>query len=97
MFCSILLCSFLAYVSTTAEGTDGWLKDTDRSCKCNGMMVMQTGWADPVGECTQSKDGRPFCFVNPSACQYLVQSPQFPGLYLSYAACEVQSFSSIGL
>eukprot|EP00092_Neocalanus_flemingeri_P074022 GFUD01091479.1.p1 GENE.GFUD01091479.1~~GFUD01091479.1.p1 ORF type:complete len:149 (-),score=13.87 GFUD01091479.1:190-636(-) len=148
MFRSILLFSFLAYVSTTTEGTDewmtgiwtdslveaskrtygwmtgiwtepvvevskqtyGWMTEiwtepvvevskqtygwmTDRRCKCSGVMVMvdkETG--ESVGECTKLKEGRPFCFVDPSACQDSVPSSQFPDLYWSYAACEVESF-----
>eukprot|EP00092_Neocalanus_flemingeri_P103643 GFUD01132658.1.p1 GENE.GFUD01132658.1~~GFUD01132658.1.p1 ORF type:complete len:129 (-),score=11.72 GFUD01132658.1:66-452(-) len=128
MFLSILLFSFLAYVSTTTEGTDEWMTGiwtdsvveaskrtygwmtgiwtepvvevskqtygwmTDRRCKCSGVMVMvdkDTG--ESVGECTVSKNGRPFCFVNyPDACQDSVPSSQFPGLDWSYEACEVQ-------
>eukprot|EP00092_Neocalanus_flemingeri_P031093 GFUD01033773.1.p1 GENE.GFUD01033773.1~~GFUD01033773.1.p1 ORF type:complete len:128 (+),score=10.03 GFUD01033773.1:38-385(+) len=115
MLRSILFCSFLAYVSTSTEGTEGWFTETfiwtdsvieastltygwitdiwtDRRCKCSGVMVMvdkETG--ESVGECTVSKNGRPFCFVNyPDACQDSVPSSQFPGLDWSYEACEVQ-------
>eukprot|EP00092_Neocalanus_flemingeri_P038153 GFUD01041528.1.p1 GENE.GFUD01041528.1~~GFUD01041528.1.p1 ORF type:complete len:115 (+),score=1.34 GFUD01041528.1:51-347(+) len=98
MFRSILLCSFLAYVSTTTEGTDGWFTDTDRSCMCNGIRVDMGGYGifvegEPVPElCTTLKGGRPFCFVNPSDCQDSVPSSLFPDLYWSYEACEVESF-----
>eukprot|EP00092_Neocalanus_flemingeri_P059344 GFUD01070900.1.p1 GENE.GFUD01070900.1~~GFUD01070900.1.p1 ORF type:complete len:100 (-),score=10.76 GFUD01070900.1:122-391(-) len=87
MFRSIILCYFIAYVSTT----------TDSRCKCNGIMVGGSDMEESVGECMTSKEGRPFCFVNPSACQDSVPSSQFLDLYWSYEACEVQSFSTIGL
>eukprot|EP00092_Neocalanus_flemingeri_P031091 GFUD01033771.1.p1 GENE.GFUD01033771.1~~GFUD01033771.1.p1 ORF type:complete len:110 (+),score=7.78 GFUD01033771.1:38-331(+) len=95
MFRSILLCYFIAYVSTTT-GTD-YGTDSDSRCKCNGIMVGGSDMEETVGECMTSKEGRHFCFVNNSTCQDLVPYSQFPGLYWSYEACENQSFSTIGL